>query len=338
MQIPIYQDHGKMYEADACRPVERAAAAGRIEHHALVRGHYPGRPLPPKTLLGVKVVGYWDARARQDWGLDWHRNEGLELTFLENGRLGFAVEGHVCALQAGDLTVTRPWQQHRVGDPEVAAGRLHFLILDVAVRRPHQAWRWPPWLVLTPDDLQQLTHILRHNEQPVWRASAEVSRSFVQIAAAVKSQSVGAGDGRGLSRLTVSINQLFLALLEMFHRQDIRLDESLSTARRTVELFWSDLTQDHDHLIDEWTVRSMAKRCGMGVTNFIHCTKQLVNMTPMHYLSHCRLSMAAHLLHELPERSITDIAFGCGFASSQYFATLFRARFGSTPRQFRDAR
>lgn len=332
MLIPIYQEQGRTYEADTCGPVSGAADAGRLQLVALAREQYPGRRLPRGRLPGVKSIGFWDATQRQDWGLDWHRNEGLELTFLERGNLGFAVDGQEFRLGAGDLTFTRPWQQHRVGDPQVAAGRLHFLILDVGVRRPHQTWRWPPWIVLTLGDLRQLTNLLRHNEQPVWHATAEVAHCFGRLGAAVAADR----DGDQISSLAVRLNQLFLAVLEMFRRQDVPLDESLSSTRRTVELFWTDLGQNLEHLALEWTVRGMARRCGMGVTNFIHHSKQLVNMTPIQYLNHCRLTAAARLLREAPEQSVTRIALSCGFASSQYFATLFRRQFGVTPRAFRD--
>lgn len=333
MLIPIYQEQKRTYEADTCQPVANAVQAGQLQHVALVRGHYPGRHLPRNALPGVKVVGFWNTDHRQDWGLDWHRNEGIELTFLESGGLGFAVEEQQFQLKAGDLTFTRPWQQHRVGDPHVGAGRLHFLILDVGVRRPHQAWRWPSWIVLTASDLRQLTDFLRHNEQPVWRATPEVARCFSRIAVAAEADC----DGSSVSSLAVGINQLFLSVLEMFRRQEVSLDESLSSTRRTVDLFWTDLCKNLDSLSLEWTVRGMARRCGMGVTNFIHHSKQLFNMTPMQYLNHCRLNAAARLLKEQPERSVTDIALACGFASSQYFATLFRRSFGSTPRTFRTA-
>jgi AraC family L-rhamnose operon regulatory protein RhaS len=282
-------------------------------------------------LPGVKTIGFWDADHKQEWGLDWHRNEGIELTFLESGGLSFAVDAQKFRLKAGDLTVTRPWQQHCVGDPHIDAGRLHFLILDVGIRRPHQTWRWPSWIVLTTDDLRQLTDFLRHNEQPVWHATAEVARCFHCLGAAVESSQ----NGSNLSSLAVQINQLFLSVLEMFRSQEVRLDGSLSSTLRTVELFWADLCQNPDHLAMEWTVHGMARRCGMGATNFIHHTKQLVNMTPVHYLNHCRLNEAARLLKEQPTQGVTAIALRCGFASSQYFATLFRRRFGSTPRKFR---
>jgi AraC family L-rhamnose operon regulatory protein RhaS len=176
--IPIYQDHERTFEADTCEPVVRAAESGQLRHVTLASGHYPGRRIARGALPGVKAVGFWDAPHDQDWGLDWHRNEGIELTLLESGRLGFAVEGKAYRRQAGDLTFTRPWQQHCVGDPYVGAGRLHCLILDVGVRRPHQTWRWPSWVLLTPGDLEFLTTVLRHNEQPVWRASPDVCQRF----------------------------------------------------------------------------------------------------------------------------------------------------------------
>jgi AraC-like DNA-binding protein len=331
MLIPIYQEQGKTYEADTCRPVVHGIETGQLRHVVLARGHYPGRRLPRAALPGVKAVGYWDAERRQDWGLDWHRNEGIEITFLESGTLGFSVDRQDFQLQAGDLTFTRPWQVHRVGDPLVGASRLHCLIFDVGVRRPHQTWHWPRWIVLTPADLRQLTAILRHNEQPVWRATAELARCFCRIGAAVKSDR----DGSSVSTLAVQLNQLLLQVLDMFRQQNVRLDESLSSTRRTVDLFWADVRQNLSHLALEWTVRGMARRCGMGVTNFIRHTKQITNMTPVQYLNHCRLTMAADMLREDLERSVTDVALACGFSSSQYFATLFRARFGTTPRMFR---
>jgi AraC-like DNA-binding protein len=332
MTIPIYEERGKKYSADDCGPLRRAAQDGRIRLESLTRGRYPGRRLPRAALPGVNTVGFWDAASPQDWGLDWHRNEGVELTFLESGTLDFAVDDASAPLHGGDLTVTRPWQRHRLGRPNIEASRLHWLILDVGVRRPHQTWHWPRWIVLTPADLAELTTFLRHNEQPVWAATPDIARCFQRIGAAVEADRAGGS----VSSLAVQINQLLLLTLEMFRRRGVSLDESLSSTRRTVELFWADLCRQLDQLSAEWTIGRMARRCGMGVTAFIHRTKQLTNLTPSQYLARCRLASAAELLKTQPERSVTDIALACGFASSQYFATLFRGQYGKTPREFRE--
>jgi AraC family L-rhamnose operon regulatory protein RhaS len=60
---------------------------------ALVRGSYPRRRMPDCVLPQVSTIGYWDAVRDQTWGLGAHRNEGIEITYLENGSLGFVVDG-----------------------------------------------------------------------------------------------------------------------------------------------------------------------------------------------------------------------------------------------------
>lgn len=330
MQLPIYQEHGKTFQADTCAPLAWAVEKGRVRLEALVRGHYPGRRLAPAALPGVKTVGFWDARHAQEWGLDWHRNEGIELTFLERGAVGFGVDDHSTKLRPGDLTITRPWQRHRVGDPNVGSGRVHWLIIDVSVRRPHQSWRWPAWLVLTRSDRDELTEYLRKNERPVWPATPEVRQCFQRVAVAVENDR----QGDQVSRLAALINELFVLVLEMLRQRRITLDAKLASSERTVELFWAELQRSSEHLAARWTVEAMARQCGLGVTRFIHHTKKLTNATPIVHLTESRLKLAARLLRDEPRRSVLDIALTCGFASSQYFATVFSDQYGCTPTEF----
>jgi AraC-like DNA-binding protein len=60
-------------------------------------------------------------------------------------------------------------------------------------------------------------------------------------------------------------------------------------------------------------------------------------LTPSEYLKVCRLQAARRLLSSaaLVDRSITEIAFECGFTSSAHFSTEFRKCFGASPRTFR---
>jgi AraC family L-rhamnose operon regulatory protein RhaS len=55
----------------------------------------------------------------------------------------------------------------------------------------------------------------------------------------------------------------------------------------------------------------------------------------MEFLNHCRLAFAAKMLLDKTNLSITEIAFSCGFNTSQYFATCFRKRFRCTPNDYR---
>jgi len=329
--IPIYKEHGKTYHADTCEPLVRAVKAGKVQLNALVRGGYPGKRLRPHDLTGIRSIGFWDAIGQQDWGLEYHRNEGIEITFLETGSMPFLVEEKEYLLKPDNLTITRPWQPHRVGNPHIHAGRLYWVILDVGVRRPNQSWKWPKWLSITMSDLNDLTTMLRHNEQPVWNGNPDIRNCFQKIGIALSS----INKNRQISHLTVYLNEIFLLLLELIQQSNIKLNPNLSSAQRTVELFLQDLLRNIENLSYNWTVKEMAEHCGLGLTQFIHCCKQLTNMTPLQFLNYHRVVTASRLLIENPGISITEVALTCGFCTSQYFAAVFKNQLGMTPKAYR---
>lgn len=327
---PTFQSRHQQFEIDRCEPQNRAVREGKIEFHALTKGHYPGTPVPENILPGLSSIGFWDAGGTQDWGLDPHRNEGVEIMFLETGSMGFTADGKKHHLRAGNFTITRPWQLHKLGAPNIGPGRVHWLILDVGIRRPHQNWRWPEWVILTKDDLAELTRKLRHNENPVWSSTSAIAQSFRELSRAVMNWP----EPHAVSRLAVNLNHLLIGMLGAVSEQQTQEDTRLTSHRRTVELFLLDLEQNRVDVGEPWTLRRMAEHCGMGVTAFSRYCREIVNAGPMEYLNQCRLELAARKLREQPELAITDVAFTCGFNSSQYFATRFRQHFRATPSQF----
>jgi AraC-like DNA-binding protein len=331
--IPIYTDHDEKYIADSCTRLAQAAAEKKIHVEVLSHGHYPGRALGRGVLPGLKMAGYWDTNSDQDWGLPWHRNEGIELTLLERGFLKFATEEGGYWARANDMTIVRPWQRHRIGDPCIGPSRLNWVLIDIGVRRPHQEWKWPPWVVLSPADLDELTKILRQNERPMWRATPQMRRCFQNIAKCVEVDS----DQGSISRLSLQLNELLLLLLGMLRHEGVELDDALTTSRRTVRLFLNDLCEHPEHLSLNWTVTKMAEACGLGVTQFISHVKSLEGVTPLQYILRCRLERGATILKGSPSAGITETALDCGFSSSQYFATVFAKRFGCSPKEYRRA-
>ncbi len=328
---PIYQSGADRFEVDNCKPQLKAISEGKIEMHALSKGYYPGKRMNSNMIPSLTSVGFWNSRGPQDWGLDFHRNEGMEIVFLETGETAFEVDGRIQHLHAGNLTITRPWQLHRLGNPNIGRGRLFWLILDVEVRRPNQEWKWPPWMVLTPGDLAELTRKLRHGEQSVWVANSRIRTIFRDIAECV----TGWSGSRMVSRLTVAVNRLMIELLDVVAEQQFEESPELVSRRRTVELFLNDLARNSASSGEPWTLATMAGHCGMGITSMTKYCRELVNNGPMAYLNLCRLEHAARALREEQGMSITGIAMRAGFNSSQYFATNFRKRYGTTPQAFR---
>jgi AraC-like DNA-binding protein len=326
-----YKDHGNIYLSDTCVNPAAAADRGELILNALARDTYPGDLLSEEELPGVKTIGYWDAHKSQTWGLDWHRNEGIEITFLMNGHLDFLLNDVVHQLKANDLTITRPWQPHKLGNPDIGISKLFWIIVDNDVQRPNQEWRWPHWILLSADEMKELTRYLRENEHPVWETTSKIREIFGRISQTIDESL----EKHNITYLAILINELLYSLLAMFRTYEIPLKKSLTSNQRNVEVFLSHLEV---HLGMEWTVEEMAEECEIGKTRFIDYCKQIKNMTPSQYLTFLRVERASESLCRETETSILNIALDCGFSSSQYFASCFKKQKSVTPSDYRSER
>lgn len=328
---PIYQVGDDAFEIDSCLPQEEAIARGRIRLRGLSHGNYPGRPLDAEDLPGLSSIGRWTTVGRQDWGVEPHRNEGIEICFLTDGRLPFHLDGTDHDLRPGAVTITSPWQLHHLGDPWISASDLLWMIIDVGVRRPDETWTWPSWVLLSRDDREELARRLRSGQGPVFQAGPALARTFRDLGQVLD----GAEDHPRLSQLALLINQVLLGLLDQLRQVPEAPLDAEGYRLATVRLFLDDLRLNDTSLGQEWSVTAMAQACGMGTTAFTALVRGCTGRTPMAWLRQCRLERAAELLRAEPSRGVTDIALACGFTSSQYFATAFRAFFRQTPREFR---
>lgn len=326
-KIQPYEADGVVYHADTCLPLVDAVKRKKLKFKALARYTYPGDRLNEDT-LGLNSVGYWDANEPQDWGLDWHRNEGIEIHFLESGTMPYSQENKELELSPNHLTITRPWEAHKVGNPSIGMGKFYWVIIDLDVRRPHQNWDWPYWIMLAPNDLLRLTTILRQNEKWLWKADKKIRDCFKRIGEAVDTDN----EGSNSSRIRLLVNYLLILLLDLLNTNEVVLNESLTDSSRSVKLFLNELK---NNLPEAWTIELMAKSAGVGITRFTHHCKQLTNLTPMRYLSMKRVEMAKNILMENKNLSIAEVAYSCGFATSQYFSTIFKRHEKCTPLEFR---
>ena len=319
---------GLPYQPDSCEPLRQASEKGEIALHTYARGSYPGVKIPGNILEGIKSIGFWDAHHEQNWGLPFHRNEGIEITFLETGILNFEVRNERYRLNPGAITITRPWIEHKLGNPMISPSRLHWLILDVGVTAPHQEWKWPDWIVLTHEDLEMLTLFLRQTEKMVCGYDKAVGNAFIQIGRIITKNDVAEKE----SEMRLLINNLLIHLLEIFKKGAYPLDKSLTESKRTVEFFIEDMEKTFDY---PWTLERMAGYCHLGKTRFTTFFRKLTNSSPIEYLNRLRIEKSMEKLRE-NKQSITEIAYSCGFSSVHYYSNVFRKLNGFSPRSYQN--
>jgi AraC-like DNA-binding protein/uncharacterized cupin superfamily protein len=323
----VFRQPGSLLYADHCRALQEAAARGEARLVAWTRGGYPGRSLGGR-LPGVCTIGFWDAPGPQRWGLARHCNEGIKFAYLAQGTLSLEVDGVAHQLSAGDAFVIRPWQLHAIGAPHVGASQLVWTLLDVDMRRPTDRWRWPRWLLWSEAEARRLHTYLALNDRSVLRAPPALARAFLEIRGVLERQPPDGGE----ARMMVAGNAMLLALLDAIDAAPPPLDPDAATTRRTVEVFLARLPFA---LGQDWRLEDMARECGLSRTRFAHYCRLITNATPAQHLRRLRLREAQRMIREEPARSVTDVAFACGFGSSQHFSAAYRAEFGVPPGRIR---
>ena len=165
--------------------------------------------------------------------------------------------------------------------------------------------------------MSRLTTILRQNEKSILKTDKKIRDCFLQINKAVDADV----EGSNASRIRLLINYLLILILDLLNTDDIVLNESLTDSSRSVKFFLKEL---ENNLTENWTIELMSQSAGVGLTRFTHHFKRLTNLTPMRYLTMKRLELSKKMLLENKDLTITEIAYMCGFATSQYFATVFK--------------
>ncbi len=93
------------------------------------------------------------------------------------------------------------------------------------------------------------------------------------------------------------------------------------------------LSSIHQEPARAWTLAGLAHVAGMSRTGFAQLFKEKVGTSPMEYLTHWRMTIAAKRLKHSKE-SISSIAPAVGYKSESAFSAAFKRERGSSPRDY----
>jgi signal transduction histidine kinase/DNA-binding response OmpR family regulator len=86
---------------------------------------------------------------------------------------------------------------------------------------------------------------------------------------------------------------------------------------------------------ENFTVEDICKHMGISRVQLYRKVKALLNINVNEYILNSRLQKAKYMLqHE--EATISEIAYSTGFSSPAYFSTVFKSKFGVTPKGFKE--
>ncbi|TWB08736.1 AraC-like DNA-binding protein [Rhizobium sp. ERR 1071] len=89
----------------------------------------------------------------------------------------------------------------------------------------------------------------------------------------------------------------------------------------------------HENVVQEWTVASLARLCGVSRSAFATRFRVVVGIGPIAYLLRWRMALAKEALKSGTTR-IEEIAFSIGYKSASAFSTAFTHAVGCSPSRF----
>jgi AraC-like DNA-binding protein/uncharacterized cupin superfamily protein len=322
----------RKFVCDDCTPLDSAVKRGEVLLDSYGRGQYPGRRLKPKQLPGLRSIGVWNSVGPQNWGLPMHRNDGIEICYVCSGQIDFATDSGEWCLRAGDMTITRPWQRHRLGNPNVTAAKVFWIILDVDSDAENSIRKFPDWTAPDDHSRRELLRIYRLDQRCYLRRPAvDFNRAVVQ-----KYEAIQPEDPLLTAHLAAVINTALVTFAGHLLKEIDSKETNHSGYNQTIGQFFGGFQASVDKASEPWTLDAMAHACRVGKSYLTSTCHELFNTTPSEQLNLIRLHHAKQLLKSNLDRSITEIAFSVGFNSSQYFANRFKKHVGCTPLDYRN--
>jgi len=264
----------------------------------------------PLIALGGRWIEIGEYRRGAGYYCD--RPKGLGANYLVLATVagsGLVTSGSVrLVTKPGTIALYEPYApQHYRTNP--AIGKWHLLWAHFHIRPTWSAWLdWP-----SPSPGFLTAAIPDHEARDHCWASLRHAMHCYKLA--------------GVTTEDLALNAIESALLwirESLAREGrFRLDPRI---RRSLDLMGSDLTS-------AFSVKRIAKTCGLSPSRFAHLFRAQVGMTPQQFNERCRLNRAAELLRT-GNMTIASVAEEVGFNNQFYFSNRFRKAYGKCPRAF----
>lgn len=281
------------------------------------------RALPIRVQLNqyASEIIIWGYRAPLWWRNYLHLHSYFEVCYAFQGKGTFRILNQDHPVQAGQLFVARPGDQHEVISSEDDPLGIYF---------------WSFTLVPT-DNL----HLAKHNDvnsllsnfliskKCISDQVGQMGRIFPQLISEIVHKEAGY---HGLIESLVSQLILITARAVTEMPDDIEL-EIVEPSKAVI----NDLVRYlHDNYNRPLLMRDIAAHVHLSERHTNRLFRNEMGMPIKSYFTSLRLEAAAQMLLD-QKLTVTEVAYATGYQDVRYFSTLFRRQMGQTPSSFRES-
>jgi len=128
--------------------------------------------------------------------------------------------------------------------------------------------------------------------------------------------------------LQASLMQLVVFLSRAYAKSEPRQDNTIIRVAQIAAYIEKNFTES-------FTLDQLSSMSGVSKWQLMRDFKNYFDTTPLSYIQHLRIKHAIELMRNT-NRSITEIAYACGFSDSNYFTRIFTRTMGTSPGRYRN--
>jgi len=257
-----------------------------------------------------------------------HKNMGMEITYVEKGLMEWMVEGRPEQVETGSIFFTLPWQVHGSlysKEPENLIWHVLFH-LHKDYTAPQPQFSFTDDLGFSEEEARILSTTFSESKRHCFRATSTMRYLMRALISELQSTH---------ELREVLANTLLRAVLVELKRIAALEVSDVETYTRSEQRVQDLASRMSSNCGENWTLVKMADYCGIRRTQLCKIFQKLTGSTPIEYLLRIRIERAKMLLRS-SDIKVIDIAYECGYSSSQYFANSFKHATGMTPSEYRE--
>ena len=242
-------------------------------------------------------------------------HEEIEIKFFYEGRATLMVDTAAMTVQSGDIVVINPYEFHSTVELDEQKAKYHlFMIgLDCFTARNPSGLNLKRLL---------LARGIRFNN--LIREDEELRRLLLSVLEENRRQ-----DEFSRYVIEAQLQEFFVRLLRTQVNPDsltVTLDEKI----RHYSIIDPAIRRIHMGYNEKLTIDELAEKCSVSKYHFCRVFKQATGVSAIQYLMRYRLRIAHALLNET-DKSISEIAWNCGFSDENYFYRCYKKQYGDSP-------
>lgn len=253
----------------------------------------------------------------------WHWHNDFELTYVESGHFHFSVSSDTFSLGPGEAVFINSRVLHQV-KPAQKENPVYYsyTFAPEFISETMQSLIAAKYIIPLMQNGGFPYHIFNESTPWEWDCLSHI-RTLNQAAAST-----------GFEREFLVLHSLQRIFIDMIQNLPGLCTASPSPVDSSHYSIMKIMLYIKKHYTETITLEDMANAANISKSSCNRLFHRILNMTPFGYLLEFRINQSKKLLKQ-DTRSITEIAYACGFHDVSYYCKEFRRQNGISPEKYR---